>query len=364
MMDCETHSDSRYPCVQGALMGASVLFVNIEAWLVKRLVNALTAEEGFLVPEFHKHRLYFRVDLPMHRCDMCRNQSRGGMYHCQMCDFDVCPACFNKKDKATGEGILRGDKGVKQGEHLTFTQYLGRAMRLVLPHIPLFVVAIACLASKSIINLFLPNLQGRILDHVVAARAACAANASAALSDGTPDTAPACDEARQSFRETVAHYLSLSIVLGILGGLQSLSFMVVGRKIMVWIRGQLFRRIVVQDIAFFDGFRTGDLVQRLTGDVRAMIQPLQNTLATLLSNLILLFGGVVMCFVTSWRLSMLAFTTVLPIMHVTESYAWWSGKINKQIYQHYADGASIVTEAFQNVRTTFSRRLERSPDCT
>ena len=91
---------------------------------------------------------------------------------------------------------------------------------------------------------------------------------------------------------------------------------------------------------------------------------LQNTLATLLSNLILLFGGVVMCFVTSWRLSMLAFTTVLPIMHVTESYAWWSGKINKQIYQHYADGASIVTEAFQNVRTTFSRRLERSPDCT
>ena len=44
----------------------------------------------------------------------------------------------------------------------------------------------------------------------------------------TPDTAPACDEARQSFRETVAHYLSLSIVLGILGGLQSLSFMVGG----------------------------------------------------------------------------------------------------------------------------------------
>ena len=250
MMDCETHSDYRYPCVQGALMGASVLFVNIEAWLVKRLVNALTAEEGFMVPEFHKHRLYFRVDLPMHRCDMCRNQSRGGMYHCQMCDFDVCPACFNKKDKATGEGILRGDKGVKQGEHLTFTQYLGRAMRLVLPHIPLFVVAIACLASKSIINLFLPNLQGRILDHVVAARAACAANASAALSDETPDTAPACDEARQSFRETVAHYLSLSIVLGILGGLQSLSFMVVGRKIMVWIRGQLFRRIVVQVPSF------------------------------------------------------------------------------------------------------------------
>ena len=27
-------------------------------------VNALTAEEGFLVPEFHSHRLYFRSDVP------------------------------------------------------------------------------------------------------------------------------------------------------------------------------------------------------------------------------------------------------------------------------------------------------------
>ena len=86
----------------------------------------------------------------------------------------------------------------------------------------------------------------------------------------------------------------------------------------------------MQDIAFFDGFRTGDLVQRLGGDVRAMVQPLQYTLANLLSNTILLFGGVVMYFHTSWRLSMLAFTTLLPIMHVTESYAKWSGKINRQ----------------------------------
>ena len=41
--------------VQGALMGLSVLFINVEAWLVKRLVNALTKEEGFFVPEFHPH---------------------------------------------------------------------------------------------------------------------------------------------------------------------------------------------------------------------------------------------------------------------------------------------------------------------
>ena len=89
----------------------------------------------------------------------------------------------------------------------------------------------------------------------------------------------------------------------------------------VHIRSQLFSRIIVQDIAFFDGMRTGDLTQRLSGDVFAMVQPLQYTLSTVLTNVILLFGGVGMCFYTSWRLSMLAFTTILPIMHITESYA-------------------------------------------
>ena len=119
---------------------------------------------------------------------------------------------------------------------------------------------------------------------------------------------------------------------------------------MVHVRHMLFRRVIIQDVAF-DGMRTGDLVQRLQGDTRAMIQPLPSTVSTLLSNLVLLVGGVVMCFYTSWRLSMLAFTTVLPIMHVTESYAKWSGKINKQIFQHYSDGSAIVTEALTNVRT-------------
>ena len=58
-----------------------------------------------------------------------------------------------------------------------------------------------------------------------------------------------------------------------------------------------------------------------------------------------------MCFVTSWRLSMVAYTTVLPVMHVTETYARWSSKINREIYQHYSDANSLATEAITNVRT-------------
>ena len=44
-------------------------------------------------------------------------------------------------------------------------------------------------------------------------------------------------------------------------------------------------------------------------------------------------------------------TQVLPIMHITETYAKWSGNINRQIFQHYSDGAAVAVEAVSNVRT-------------
>ena len=104
-----------------------------------------------------------------------------------MCDFDVCPACFNKKDKATGEGMLRGDKGLKPMETLRLSQYLKRGLRrarpeisgtltltltltlplpltltrLARPEIPLFLLALCCVVGTASINLFLPNFQVR-----------------------------------------------------------------------------------------------------------------------------------------------------------------------------------------------------------
>lgn len=84
--------------------------------------------------------------------------------------------------------------------------------------------------------------------------------------------------------------------------------------------------------AFFDGNSSGQLTSRLTNDVGFMVSPIQSMLGTLISNTILLLGGIVLCFLTSWRLSILAFTTIGPIVHVTQIYAKWSQGLNRRIY--------------------------------
>ena len=80
-------------------------------------------------------------------------------------------------------------------------------------------------------------------------------------------------------------------------------------------------------------------------------------MSTLLSNTLLLVGGVTMCFVTSWRLSMLAFATVGPVVHVTSVYADWSKNLNRRIFAALGAANALATETLTNVRTVkVSRR--------
>ncbi|CAN0033345.1 unnamed protein product, partial [Laminaria digitata] len=113
-----------------------------------------------------------------------------------------------------------------------------------------------------------------------------------------------------------------------------------------------------QDVAFFEGTTSGKLTSRLSSDVNAMVSPCTYMLGSLFSNILLLGGGMVMCFVTSWRLSMLAFTTVGPIYHVTQRYAVWSQKLNVEIYVAYAEANGHATEALSNVRTVKAMSTE------
>lgn len=73
--------------LQGALFGVAVLLINVESWMIKRLVNAITAEVGHYVPEFHSHPLYFRPDMPRHKCDLCR--SRTNQVHACVVKYNV-----------------------------------------------------------------------------------------------------------------------------------------------------------------------------------------------------------------------------------------------------------------------------------
>ena len=130
-------------------------------------------------------------------------------------------------------------------------------------------------------NLALPNYQGKIIDRVVGGD-------------------------RASFAGAIRTYVLVMATQGLFSALYSTSFAIVARKILFRVKNELFRAIIRQDVAFFDGTTSGHLTSRLTNDVNVMMEPIRSSLSTLLYNLITLVGGVTMCYVTSYQLSLRA----------------------------------------------------------
>ncbi|GMH86452.1 hypothetical protein TrST_g3345 [Triparma strigata] len=316
------------------LMCLTVLWINGITYLSRTLLEEMTRQSGLFLPSVHRHPVFFESTLAFHWCDLCsvRINGKDGAWRCKLCDFDMCTVCAARKDSAiVSENMLRSDKGVKQESDIDNATYFKRALGIAgnekyLLMLSFFLLTLYCLTS-----LALPDFQGRIIDKVVIDE------------DGDYD--------KDGFMENVKIYLFIMLSQGALSTVYSAAFNLVSRRLVFHIRNTLFRKIVIQDVAYFDGTESGRLISRLTNDVNMMMAPIQSSLSSLLNNIFMLFGGVIFCYIKSYRLSMLAFVTVGPIMYLWDLYANWSKRLNRQMLASWAEGNSIASQSLSHIRT-------------
>jgi ATP-binding cassette subfamily B protein len=236
--------------------------------------------------------------------------------------------------------MLRGDKGVRSESTVSNGTYFGRALSMAKGEGTLLFLSFTILALYCLSGLYLPNYQGKIIDRVV------------------PDDSGEYD--KSGFINDVKIYLFIMLAQGAFSTIYSAAFQLVSRRLVFNIRNTLFRKILVQDVAYFDGTESGRLISRLTNDVNMMMQPIQSSLSSLISNAFMLVGGLIFCYVKSYRLSMLAFVTVGPIMYLWDLYAQWSKRLNRQMLASWAEGNSIASQALSHIRTVKAFGTETS----
>jgi hypothetical protein len=308
------------------VMGTLPIWINLEFFLLRVLSNTILKTEGRMFKGVHHHPMMLK-QLPCNWCDLCHKRIKEKQgWRCHMCDFDVCNHCAMRENKAGAEGMLRGDKGIKVTKEVTSYRYFCRALSLISAHYGYVAVSVMCLLVNCTTQLLIPNYTGKILDSVA-----------------RKDTGV--------FNDSIRTYTIFAVVTGFFGAIRNLAVSITGRKVSADVRKKLFGSIMVQDIAFFDGQMTGQLTSRLTNDASGMVSPMNTLMNTILTNVIYLFGGLVLCVYTSWRLSIIAFTTIGPIIFLTTLYAKFSRGLNRQIWSALADANAVATEAFSNVRT-------------
>ena len=164
------------------------------------------------------------------------------------------------------------------------------------------------------------------------------------------------DESLQSgelsaLRKTAGVMLSIFMVQAGAGALRYYLFTTAGERIVTQLRDKVYLAILRQEIAFFDGRRTGELMSRLAADSTVLQNAVSVNISMLMRNLGAAVGGLILLIYTSPSLAFALFAVIPPLAAGTAGFGRKVRKISRQVQDAIADTASIAEETISGIRT-------------
>ena len=104
--------------------------------------------------------------------------------------------------------------------------------------------------------------------------------------------------------------LALFVLQAFLGFGQTYLIGWTGERVVANLRRSLYEHLQSMPLRFFANTRIGELLSRLGNDVTTIQNAVTDTLLSLLSNTIMLVGGIVIIFVMAWRLTLVMLAVV------------------------------------------------------
>ncbi|OPX44965.1 putative ABC transporter ATP-binding protein [Ruminiclostridium hungatei] len=210
---------------------------------------------------------------------------------------------------------------------------LKRILQLFRPYRFLFIALLAFSIGAAILRLLPPLLMKEVID--------------------------------KALPEKDKNYLILLIIgmagLPVIGGLLELGQNHlnnrVGQGIMSDLRKSLYKNLQQQSIAFFTRTRTGEIIQRVVGDVSA-IQSIFTTLSiTAVTQIITILSTIIILFTLDWRLALLAMVVmpllVFPVRSVSnlrKNLRWETQKVrgdmSSQVGEEFNVSGAMMTRIF------------------
>jgi ATP-binding cassette subfamily B protein len=128
----------------------------------------------------------------------------------------------------------------------------------------------------------------------------------------------------------------------------------IGVRVLQDLREAVFRHVQKMSVGFFTRNRPGTLISRMTNDIEALNQLISDGIVTLFSNMLTLFGVVVILLLLDWRLALITFS-VLPLLFITSIvFRTYSGGVFRQTRERIAAISSHLQETLSGVRVVRS----------
>ena len=98
--------------------------------------------------------------------------------------------------------------------------------------------------------------------------------------------------------------LGLTLILAISSCIRGYSFNLLGEKVMMLLRLDLFQNLMEKDINYYDVNKSGELVSRLTSDIGVVENAASDNISMFLRSIIQLVGSIAFLWVISWPLTL------------------------------------------------------------
>ncbi|MDD4973980.1 MAG: ABC transporter transmembrane domain-containing protein [Bacteriovorax sp.] len=152
----------------------------------------------------------------------------------------------------------------------------------------------------------------------------------------------------------VAGIFCAFVIMGFAGSLRYYFFTLSGERMVLHLRRQLYKKILAQDVAFFDANRTGDLMSRLSSDCTTLQNTVSVNVSMGLRNLAQVLGGFSFMFYTSWKLSSLMLLMIPPIALSTVFFGKKIRKLSHDFQGTLAEASIVADETISGIRTVKS----------
>uniref|UniRef100_A0A0N5AN58 ABC-type antigen peptide transporter n=1 Tax=Syphacia muris TaxID=451379 RepID=A0A0N5AN58_9BILA len=150
----------------------------------------------------------------------------------------------------------------------------------------------------------------------------------------------------------------ISVASAISGGLRGGSFEYAYARISRAIRRDLFDSLVKQDVAFYDGHKTGEITSRLTADCQTMSDTVAMNVNVFLRNTVMVGGSMIFMMVLSWRLSLVTFIVVPIIFVASKIFGTYYDMLTERTQAKVADANDVAEEVLSTMRTVRSFACE------
>lgn len=201
-----------------------------------------------------------------------------------------------------------------------------RLLKYIRPYMHRLILAILCTVMASACNLYLPWIIKDVVDKVLVQK----------------DT-------------FMLYVIAISIVvIFIIRGLffygQSYLMSWVGQRVVIDIRGEIFRKLQRLSLAFYDKNKTGTIMSYVTNDVAALQTAMVEKAVELVTEGLVLIGSIVAMLWLDWKLTLFTFCTFPVVLWFMDYFGKKIRKNGGEIQECTAELTSVLQESVSSAR--------------